>query len=242
MAIAEGLTGQEPRQTRPRLQQWFSSYRSTGRGQVTTEGFPEPYIGSLPGGATRPRVEMLGLNPGAQDVAFQAVDGIFADEIRQMGSYSAWAASGPYRRAPWITNKGPNVYRSRRLAFGQRWTADPTLIDGELLTMELYPWHSTAVTGTMAPDPAIIREFVWEPIADADVETVFAFGKPWVRTAEELGLPSRPLDVPFTVPSRRVRAYDLLSGQRLIVLWYSGAAGPPNSTDVEVLRLSLHES
>ena len=34
-----------------------------------------------------------------------------------------------------------------------------------MLAVELYPWHSTGLTAAPRPDPGIVREFVWEPIA-----------------------------------------------------------------------------
>ena len=105
--------------------------------------------------------------------------------------------------------------------------------------MELYPWHSTAVTAVMAPDLGIIREFAWEPLADIDVPEVFAFGKPWVAVAEALRLPRESMEVGFTVASRQVRAYRLPGGQRLVVLWHSGSAGPPNQTDTAHLKAAL---
>jgi hypothetical protein len=42
----------------------------------------------------------LALNPGVSHPEFQHRDGIFAEEIRQLGSYHAWAAGWPYLRHP----------------------------------------------------------------------------------------------------------------------------------------------
>ena len=40
----------------------------------------------------------------------------------------------------------------------------------------------------MRPDPGIVREFVWEPIADLGEPVVFAFGAPWFGMLERLGV------------------------------------------------------
>ena len=57
-----------------------------------------------------------------------------------------------------------------------------------MVTFELYPWHSTAVTARMRPDPGVVREFVWQPVRQLGAP-VFAFGKPWFDLLEDgLGL------------------------------------------------------
>jgi hypothetical protein len=48
------------------------------------------------------------LNPGHYHPNFQARETIFADEIRGHGTYSEWASTGPYLRAPWTTTIGKN--------------------------------------------------------------------------------------------------------------------------------------
>jgi hypothetical protein len=63
--------------------------------------------------------------PGAPGVP--GTLGLFADEIRQHGTYSAWAATWPYLRDPWVATMGPNRYVTSRLAFLQTWTGQPTL-------------------------------------------------------------------------------------------------------------------
>jgi hypothetical protein len=62
-----------------------------GRGEVSLDAaFPEPYIGALD---HRPVGVFLGLNPGQAQLDFQGRSGLFADEIRYRGTYSAWAAT-----------------------------------------------------------------------------------------------------------------------------------------------------
>jgi len=152
---------------------------------VTREAFAEPYGGDLRG---TPRFVILGLNPGQAALEFQARDGIFANEIRELGSYSAWAASHPYLGETWTRAKGPDRYGWARLKFARGWLEDPDLEARDVLTFELYPWHSTSVTASIVPPPDIVNDFVWQPIADMPVEFVFAFGKPWLRACERLGL------------------------------------------------------
>lgn len=91
--IAAWLAGDDPMPDP--LPQWFDAFRGKGLGKVTRDGFPEPYVGDLKGIVATPRLVVLGLNPGEYEQDFQSRTGIFADEIRRLGSYSAWAATGP---------------------------------------------------------------------------------------------------------------------------------------------------
>jgi hypothetical protein len=75
-----------------RMQSWAKAYRGRGRGEVNPGAFPEPYQGALD---RRPVGVFLGLNPGQAQLDFQGRWGLFADEIRHLGSYSAWAATWP---------------------------------------------------------------------------------------------------------------------------------------------------
>ena len=60
--IAAWLNGED--QLPPWLEGWFDSYVGVGAGEVTREGFPEPYHGDLLGLEHTPRMVVLGLNPG----------------------------------------------------------------------------------------------------------------------------------------------------------------------------------
>lgn len=228
------------------LPQWFDAFKGKGLGKVTRDGFPEPYIGDLLGVTTIPQVVVLGLNPGEYHPDFQARDGRFAAEIQQCGSYSAWAATGPYLRAPWTAAKGRNGYWVDRVTFAGRWLGKPTATHHNLLVFEFYPWHSKKITAAMKPAPEIIDQFVLRPIAELPVPDVFAFGKPWNHLAHAMGL--RCLDKlgqggsPYgsQVPSRAVRTYALPSGQRLVVEWHSGSFGPPSESETAILRKVLN--
>ncbi len=227
------------------LPRWFASYDGDGLGQVRRDGFPEPYIGDLQSQAAPPRLVILGLHPGQYYPQFQARDGIFADEIRQAGCYSAWARSGPYLRAPWIDEVGPNLYSRARLAFTCRWLQDSAATYDDMLIFEAYPWHLTTATAPMHPPPNVVDEFVWQPIVELPVHDVFAFGRAWNDLATTFDLPLVEMlgaggrDYGSVVASRAVRIYELSPGQRLIVEWHSGSAGPPKESEVAILRQAL---
>lgn len=241
--VAAWLAGDDP--LPDPLPRWFASFQGYGAGLVTRDGFPEPYAGDLLGRNGLPRLVVLGLNPGVYHRPFQARTGIFADEIRQLGSYSAWMATAPYFRRPWTTEIGPNQYYLSRLRFAQRWLDDPTATPTDLLIFEAYPWHSTAVTAPMRPPPDVIDSFVWQPIADLPTRDVFAFGRPWHDLVSGLGLPQTHAlgrggrDYGSAVPSRAICVYALPSGQRLITEWHAGAAGPPSETETAILKAAL---
>jgi hypothetical protein len=221
------------------LPRWFDSYRGTGSGTVTREAFAEPWIGPLLG---TPRLVVLGLNPGRADLAFQGRAGTFAREIAERSGFTEWAASAPYSRPPWTAVKGRNRYHDQRAMFACRFYEEPDLTAGDVLAMELYPWHSTRVTGAMHAPRDVLDRFVWQPLAELGVTEVFAFGKPWLRVARSLGLTLEchlgPGGQPWssTVASRTVLVYRLPSHQRLIISWQAGYAGPPGEADTERLR------
>lgn len=219
------------------LPRWYDSYEGRGHGEVTRDAFAEPYGGNLRG---EPSMVTLGLNPGAPVPEFQARDGIFADEIRKHGSYSAWAATVPYMGKQWERAHGPNRYGWRVLRFARRWLDDSELAPQRLLTLELYPWHSTRVTATMEPPADIVDRFVWKPLEDIRVDFVFAFAKPWLRLCEALRLPKvgdwGHGGVGFHSRVRSAAAFELPSGQWVVVSWQSGYAGPPGREDALRLR------
>ena len=227
------------------LARWYAAYGGSGAGKVTRDGFIEPYIGDLANAANSPRVVILGLNPGQYQPHFQSRTGIFAEEIRRHGSYSAWAATGPYLRDPWNATMGPNRYWTARLALTRRWLGDPTASHRDLLIFEAYPWHSTKITASMRPPTEVIDEVVWQPIAELDVPVVFAFGRPWDHLAAILGLPQIDAlgvggrDYGSRSAGRAVRAYQLPSGQVLIIEWHPGNAGPPSETETTLLKHAL---
>lgn len=224
---------------------WFASYQGHGTGTATRDGLVEPYTGDLFGHVTTPRVVLLGLNPGQYYPAFQARDGIFAHEIRDHGSYSRWAATGPYLRPPWTTTIGANRYQRARLTFTRRWLDEPDATHNDMLIVEMYPWHSTILNAGLRASADIIDRFVWQPIAELPTTHVFAFGRPWHDTATNLGLPlveslghdGRPYG--SAVSGRAIRIYALPSGQQLVVEWHPGSSTPPSAPEITLLKTAL---
>jgi hypothetical protein len=224
------------------LPRWYDSYKGRGDGEVTRDAFAEPYVGDLRGA---PRMVILGLNPGRACLDFQGRNGFFAREIRERGSYSQWAAPFPYLGEQWSRVNGRNRYAWSRLCFARQWLEDDELAANQMLTLELYPWHSTRVTAPISPDADIIEDFVWRPLADMPIEFVFAFGKPWLKVCNALGLPEvgrwgrGGVDFGSPVASRAAVAFWLPSGQWVVVSWQSGYAGPPGREDALRLRERL---
>lgn len=210
---------------------------------MVLDAFPEPWVGRLD--AATCKGVMLGLNPGRADLAFQGHDGLFAQEIRQRGSYSEWAASWPYLRDPWVATKGPNRFPRSRLRFLRDWTGEAGLAAEAMVTVEMYPWHSTAITGAMRPERAVdaIRRWVLDPVRALGAP-VFAFGSPWLRILPTLGfrevdrLGQRGRPYGSKVSSRAVHVYEL-DGLRIVAEKHLGAAGPPSSTETTLLRAAL---
>lgn len=158
----------------PELLEWKDTYQGNGHGAVDLSVFPEPYGGVLNG--ETPKLIMLGLNPGAAQPEFQSMDGFFTQQIRD-SSYSEWAATVPYASEEWEAAKGVNVYLRNRVSFARRLHSDSGIDASQLLFMELYPFHSTRVTSAMNPPAHLLERFVFAPLAEIDVEHIFAFGK-----------------------------------------------------------------
>ena len=91
----------------------------------------------------------------------------------------------------------------------------------------------------------VVDEFVWQPLSELSIDPLFAFGRPWeavahalnLRLVDALGVGGRQYG--STVLNRAVRVFALTSGQRLVVEWHSGSAGPPRSSEVHLLREAL---
>lgn len=239
--VRDWLSGRSPHRVRPELRRWFSAYVGSGRGAVTGDASPEPYIGPLASKHGMPRLVALGLNPGEADLAFQGPSGVFALEYQRLGGFSDWAVTEPYLREPWRSAHRRNRYHENLRTFARRWLQDPDVRSREVLVLELYPWHSDAVTSTISPDPRLIEEFVWRPLTEIDVTEVFAFGAPWYRVAQGLRLRELPTTIALNVPARRVKVFALPSGQRLVVGWQPGYNGPPGAPDVAALRAALRD-
>ena len=106
------------------------------------------------------------------------------------------------------------------------------------------PWSLPCSTGVMRPPPDIIDSMVFAPIAEMGVRHVFAFGAPWLRLLDGLGL-RRVATLgeegePYgsKVASRTVAIYER-DGYLVVAEKHKGAAGPPSVLETAVLREAL---
>lgn len=222
---------------------WRRSYPGRGAGAVDTAAIPEPYLGD-PSSAI---AVVLALNPGRVYPRFQHRGGVFEAEVREMGSYAAWAATWAFVRPPW-TDEIPAVQHTlSRLAFIGRWYDEPNLPIARMLAVELYPWHSTRLTAALRPDPGIVQEFIWEPIAASGARDVFAFGSDWfplltnhlgLAVVDRLGAGGR--DYGPRAKTRSVMVAEAPSGVRVVAMKHSGSAGPPASDETLRLRDAIN--
>lgn len=226
----------------PDLQTWRASYQGRGRGAVDLEAIPEPYLGSW----REARAAVLALNPGKVFPRFQHRGGVFDHEITDMGSYETWAASWAFIRSPWTDTLSAIRHTTSRHRFLRNWLDEPDLPIAGMLAVELYPWHSTSVTSRMQPDVGVLREYVWEPLANSSVSAVFAFGAPWFslltdrlgfKILDRLGAGGR--EYGSRVKSRAVIVCEGPSGLRVIAEKHSGSATPPASDETYLLRSAL---
>lgn len=220
--------------------EWFNSYRGRRDGTVEPRAFPEPYLGPLD---RRPRMAFLALNPGNPD-PLQFLGGEFANQIAAT-SYRHWAASWPYLRAgdAWVASHGTNRHHQARLSFMRRWYDDSDLTEQHMVTFELYPWHSKVWHGAKVR-PGLLREYVFDVIAELAPPAVFAFGKDWVQMLtdhpHELGLTLRGELPPgyFRVPSRRA-VIAQMDNTIVVASMHNNYAAPPAQDDVVLMREGL---
>lgn len=231
----------------PPLDSWFASYKGTGEGEVDAEVMPEPYLGDLFTGDHR--IVFMGLNPGAPRPKAQSRQGTYAQEIRRLGSYRAWAATWPYLRDIDLSEWGKNVFHDARYRFMKDWYDDSGLEHRHALNWELYPWHSRKVQGSrMRPPVDVVRRFVWKPIAATGVRWIFAFGTPWYEQLEQLGLKQLahlghggdpyPTE---TKPKayRKVKLYAGPADSLVVAMSTSATAAPPSRRETEILKEEL---
>lgn len=222
----------------PDLERWRGAYAGRGAGTVDMTVMPEPYIGPLAARNT-PALVMLGLNPGAPAPTFQSMQGIYTQRVRET-SYGDWAKSGPYTDAAWEEAHGRNRYHQSRLSFARRLHSDNSIQAQELLYIELYPFHSKSVTAAITPPADLLNRFILDPINELETPFIFAFGKPWLKAATNLGLgDGHQLPVDWTTASRTALMFPLTRNQHLVVVTQLGYAGPPGATDTDALAAAL---
>jgi len=231
------------------LERWIASYQGAGKGAVDLGHYPDPYVGDLRGHVHEPRMVVLGLNPGIGYDQLQGPDGIWTARIREQGYSGCFQRSPAQDPASWIALHGrESAYWSALLRFTRRWLGDDHAGVDDVLGLELFPWHSAAVTAPMQPPPDLIDEYIWAPVSELNVPVVFALGAPWFKNVEALGLPLVTLfgkgGVPFAEPVNeqanwRVGLYELPSGQYIIVNSQSGSGQPPGPDRTSILQATL---
>lgn len=227
----------------PELRSWFESYVGKGKGAVDLGHYPDPYVGDLRGVRAEPRLVILGLNPGVGYGPLQGPDGIWTRRIGEQGYSHCFRRSPAEDQEEWFAHHGkPSKYWENIERFTRRWLCDDTAGALDVLNLELYPWHSVGLTGTLTPPVDVVERFVWDPVQEIDVPDVFAFGKPWFSVCEQLGLTRLahfgagrpwPVDAP---PTWELAMYQLPSGQIVVVSAQPGFAGPPGSEKLEIMR------
>jgi hypothetical protein len=232
------LDGEFPTETP--LRGWMDSYKGAGEGAVDFEAYPEPYHGHILGDI---KGVALALNPGTPIPEFHYRDGWYAREIKELGSFRRFnEQDGSKYDHIWYDKVGRPSHRNARLNFTRLWLGDESLQKKQLLTFELYPWHSRKVIGDMSPSPQTIRDYVLEPIAETGVRHAWAFGAAWLRVLDGLGL-RRVVTLgkggesyPTQVASRTVAVYEGVGDTLVAVEKHSGSAGPPSAVETQILR------
>jgi hypothetical protein len=225
------------------LQRWRDAYS----GEVDYRWYPDPVVGDLRGEVAEPRLVVMGINPGVGHAELQARGGIWAERIRAQG-YSRCLDRIAFDDPAWLALHGRNSpYWANLMRFATRWIGEP-LLPSQILNFELYPWHSDRVEGRMDPPPDILDRYVWQPVAEVAVREVFAFGARWLDICTGLGWPLLERFGPQHEPVPGIDAswwnlavFGMPSGQRAIVSWQPGYAGPPGLTRIEPLRRLLSD-
>jgi hypothetical protein len=216
----------------PALDVWKQAYAA----EIEEWAFPEPFIGDLLG---EPRVVLLANNPGIARQEVQSREGVFAAEISEVG-FTRWASTRPFDGpdSAWVRRYGPIRHTVRRRDFARRFLHDESLDFRDMLTVELFPWHSPTLKASIRVQPEIMREFIIEPLSEfPPTLPVIALARGWaVALDRAASLVERVHEFDaFTVPSRRARLYRMRAGGSILVVWHSGSDAPPAKPDTERL-------
>jgi hypothetical protein len=244
--VAEALGG---RSTLPvELARWLGSLRHSYPEATATGSLPEPFLGRLD---RRPAGVFLSATPGPPYVGshgrpdFQSLTGVFGREVRDLGSYSAWAATWAYLRKPWTTLVSGNGIHHRRLQFLRHWHGDDSLNAEDMVTFALYPWHTTGITTRLRFDADLLWTFVFEPIVALGAPPVFTFGAPWFGILPALGFSFESLvavgKTEAKAPSK-LRAVALFRGPgglQVIAEKHPGSPYPPPIEGVAQMQEAL---
>lgn len=226
------------------LDAWRGSYSGKGKNAVDELAMPEPWIGDLD---SKPTAVVMGIHPGVADKVFQHREGAWANTIADQhdGSYSAWAATGPYFGDVWESAHAVSAHSAHRMRFLSAWTG-ANLKPSQVIDFPLFPWHvADWKPGAFTPTPDMIREFVLEPIASTGATWAFGFGKEWWDLIEALELPvldrlgdgGRPY--PTQVDHRRWIVAEGPNGLRIAAMRLDSMPIPPNDAETQELRRVL---
>lgn len=229
----------------PTLMRWYASYAGQSDGAVDLSHYPDPYVGDLRGLRAEPRLVFLGLNPGIGYDRLQGDSGTWTERIRRVGYSHCFERSPAEDADTWKAMHGgkESVYWRNVVRFAQRWLDDTDVEVSDLLNLELYPWHSKKITGTMRPPVDLIDDLVWQPVQEITVNEVFAFGRVWLDVCRDLDLEEIGTWGPDTEPVPgstmrhwRVSLFRLPSGQLVVASSQMGSAAPPGAERTAVLK------
>jgi hypothetical protein len=226
------------------LCRWHDSYVGRGDGAVDLAHYPDPYIGDLRGIRAEPRLVFLGLNPGVGYDSLQGDDGIWTNRVRDVGYSRCFERSPAEDPATWIGLHGKqSVYWRNVITFARRWVDDSSVGVEDLLNLELYPWHSKRIVGTLRPPVDLVQKYVWDPVQEVPVDEVFAFGRAWFDVCRGMELPEiaewGPDTTPvpgYDMPHWRVSFFRLPSDKLVVVSSQSGSASPPGPDRTVTLK------
>jgi hypothetical protein len=228
------------------LREWE---RSVGGKFVEAEdwAFPDPFTGDLLGS---PRLVILATNPGVAIRGLQCRDGVFAQEIKEIG-YTRWASKWRYEGedSP-VVVKGRRGFQFNRLRrkFARRFLHDDSIEFRHLLTFELYPFHSRSLAGgSIEVQPHTMQKFLLEPLSELGRQVpVLAIGSAaWSKALDRAkDLVEDRQDIKGfrvkpgrTGPVRWAVLYHFRGGARILVEWHLGGNTPPaDEHDIELLR------
>jgi hypothetical protein len=247
-ALSRWLSNQHPSVV-DGITRWRNSYQGAGKGALDLSCFPDPYVGDWRGLNGEPKLITLGLNPGIGYPSLQGRDGIWTSRIRESNYSSCLERSVPGDPINWLRqHKKESPYWIKLLNFGKRWHGDEFAYK-DLLSIELYPWHSTCLTAGLDCPEDVVSKYILEPLSEFECKFVFAFGKPWegvcrnaglrvIRRCGEGGSPFPGVSCPgWTV----VALKSLITPAIFIVSWQKGYAGPPGQDRILTLKTLLAE-
>jgi hypothetical protein len=126
------------------------------------------------------------------------------------------------------------------LNFVGLWLSVPKAKVADVLSLELYPWHSRGINGTMKPPADLAWDFVFSPISEMKVRHVFAFSSAWRNIAESLALERIFEEVlAFNAKGHRewtLSVYKLSSSQMLVVSTRANAIPPLGASFTKLIE------